>query len=346
MSTSTQEVIDLTGDSSSPQTGHPNLSSGSRPPPVSRSHRPPRLVRDVVPIDDQGDDAGNLPSAGSPELEFMFSRTLLPTTMPQSRSRGARQLHVRRPGVLSRDSGSSVEQIDDSHPTSWAEWRNRSPRHPPPPAAAGDNQNPPSRFRTEYLPRLPEGQARHYGYDVNNIIVGLMNGDPMFRNADPGMNLPGELNFVAQGFQMGTHAQPAPPPPPPTYDQPSPPRAGYTRAPKEGDVLVCPNCEDELGVGSDEIKRQVWVIKKCGHVGYPQDSSQIQRLLNHTLGLLRRMYQKPAKGRTIQIRARSSAETVCQVRGGKLWESCHQPFEESLSSVSLIAFSSGEFCDA
>lgn len=91
----------------------------------------------------------------------------------------------------------------------------------------------------------------------------------MFMNAEPNLELPGHLDFYTQGFHMGPMGhignlvrQPAPP----TYDPPSPPRPGFTRAPKEDDILVCPNCEGELGVGNSEIKKQVWVIKRCGHV--------------------------------------------------------------------------------
>jgi hypothetical protein len=41
---------------------------------------------------------------------------------------------------------------------------------------------------------------------------------------------------------------------------------GFTRNPTEEDVLVCPNCDAELSVGNDEVKRQVWLVKGCGHV--------------------------------------------------------------------------------
>lgn len=79
--------------------------------------------------------------------------------------------------------------------------------------------------------------------------------------------MPGDLDFITQGFHMGDapvsrQAQA----PPPTYDAPPSPHAGFTRSPKEDDVLVCPNCEDELGLGEDDVKRQVWAVKACGHV--------------------------------------------------------------------------------
>ncbi|KAL8940181.1 MAG: hypothetical protein Q9211_002398 [Gyalolechia sp. 1 TL-2023] len=91
--------------------------------------------------------------------------------------------------------------------------------------------------------------------------------DVLLRHEGRDIILPGELDFVTQGFRMGEDTGPRQTQPPlPTYDAPSPSRSGFTRSPKEEDTLVCPNCEDELGLGKDDIKRQVWVIKACGHV--------------------------------------------------------------------------------
>ena len=50
-----------------------------------------------------------------------------------------------------------------------------------------------------------------------------------------------------------------------TYKPPSPPPEGFTRNAQEDDVVVCPNCDEELGMG-DEIKQQIWAVKNCGHV--------------------------------------------------------------------------------
>jgi len=45
-----------------------------------------------------------------------------------------------------------------------------------------------------------------------------------------------------------------------------PPPEGFTRSPQEEDVLLCPACECELSTGEEEVKRQVWLLRKCGHV--------------------------------------------------------------------------------
>lgn len=50
------------------------------------------------------------------------------------------------------------------------------------------------------------------------------------------------------------------------YKSPPPAREGYTRSPKEDDILVCSSCSSELGVpGEGPYAQEVWA-SKCGHV--------------------------------------------------------------------------------
>ena len=76
------------------------------------------------------------------------------------------------------------------------------------------------------------------------------------------------MDFEMVGFEIGPRGgREAPAPSPPTYTAPPKAPEGFTRSPEEdGGALVCPNCEDELCVGGDETKRQVWIVKGCGHV--------------------------------------------------------------------------------
>lgn len=264
MSTPSQEIIDLTDDHSPAGRHGLNTESIFGPTPP-RDHRSSRVVPDVISID-ENDVPEYQTTLGSPELEYMFSRTLLPTAMPEPRQRLARQLNNRgstnMPDVIDANSRQTNNGHNLLSEASWAEWRSRG--HP--------NQ---AAQRAAHV-AAHERHRRHHAHDPivrahAEILGEVMNrGDSMFINEGPNMNLPGHLDFLAQGFQMGprNHINNGiRQPPPPTYDPPSPPRQGYTRTPKEDEVMVCPNCDEELGVGDNEIKKQVWVIKRCGHVG-------------------------------------------------------------------------------
>lgn len=79
-----------------------------------------------------------------------------------------------------------------------------------------------------------------------------------------GFNAP-NLDFEVVGFDLGQQRQRTVTP---TYEAPQAAPEGFTRSPAEDDVLVCPNCGDELCVGDTDLKRQVWILKGCGHVGF------------------------------------------------------------------------------
>jgi len=96
-------------------------------------------------------------------------------------------------------------------------------------------------------------------------VEGLMQRDairPVVRRhvtALPGMM----LDFGTAAFDLGYGI---PRPSTPKYEPPAPVEKGFTRNPEEDEVVVCPNCGDELAMGDSELKQQVWVVKQCGHV--------------------------------------------------------------------------------
>ncbi|KAK5122137.1 hypothetical protein LTR85_004383 [Meristemomyces frigidus] len=78
------------------------------------------------------------------------------------------------------------------------------------------------------------------------------------------MNMPGAMDFDGVAWDMGLTGgnRPATPKYSPPPDAPE----GFTRNPAEDEVVVCPNCGDELAMGGDdEVKQQVWAVKGCGH---------------------------------------------------------------------------------
>ena len=240
MSQSTQQqVIDLTEDGSSPVAAQivPHISTHSEGP--RGAQRPPRFDRDIISIDDQDDEAVDL-REDSPEIQFLTSRprsrSLSTTrhashqsTLRQRRHTPAARSPVRRPQVSLRITGTPV----DAHGHQNAGWFFR-------PFAARVNT---------HTPRIHEDDFGEW-------------------ESFPGGNfdLPAHLDYFQPGFNLEEPARRQPQTRIPTYDPPPPAQEGFTRTPSEDDILVCPNCDDELGLGDDEVKRQVWVVKACGHV--------------------------------------------------------------------------------
>lgn len=78
---------------------------------------------------------------------------------------------------------------------------------------------------------------------------------------------PPRLNYEAQGFELiGTTRSSSPPRATSPYKAPKASAPGYTRKIEEDDIVVCPHCGDELGMGDNDLKQQIWVVKQCGHV--------------------------------------------------------------------------------
>lgn len=109
-------------------------------------------------------------------------------------------------------------------------------------------------------------------------------------------------------------------PPPPVGE-------GFTRSPKEDDVIVCPACEEELVVGPEEPaagttpvatgkqaakakarsrkdreEHPFWVVRDCGHVSIPPflSSNLLESACANAIsGLLQQMLPEPQAGREV-----------------------------------------------
>lgn len=88
----------------------------------------------------------------------------------------------------------------------------------------------------------------------------FMHQAPQIHHAHVGIN----MDYLAVGFAMGEMEPPRPATP--KYEPPPAAEPGFTRSPNENDEVVCPNCGDELCMGDNDVKQQVWVVKACGHV--------------------------------------------------------------------------------
>ena len=250
---SERHVIDLTLE-------EPDQPSRPRPrPPVSFAPAPGHevILLDDDEDDQRGDSAFDMTESDNevfdtmPDVEVLYSRPR--SVIPQSFAEYARD--ARREN--------SVQTLNNSRP----EPQSPSPRRArisPPTAQSGQTSSGyfAGLFQAGgHLPRLLNqrraGLPLQLGFGLRRDTDNLQ---PL-----PAFNQP-DLNFETVGFDMGRHNVPAAPRPRPIYEAPSAPPEGFIRTPAEEDTVICPNCDCELGQGDDETKRQIWVIRSCGHV--------------------------------------------------------------------------------
>ena len=272
MSQPSPNVIDLTEEPDSPPLVHSRPSASSQPI-SNRASRPPRFPRDIINLEDEDETSGRRTNGGengSPEVEVISSRPLLPAERLAPRPQGVGGLaSFLRHNISSQVSGQSGSQESSRSllgPT-WERMRNFV-------TAATENRNVDPQEVREVIDReaiTREQQMlllRHVERRRANATVHQrqhdLNDDVAFLGTHPGFLPPIDLNWDRAAFQIGNGHRHQPPAP--TYDPPPPARKGFTRSPREEDTAVCPNCDDELGTGEDEMKRQVWVVKSCGHV--------------------------------------------------------------------------------
>ncbi|KAF2733620.1 hypothetical protein EJ04DRAFT_513121 [Polyplosphaeria fusca] len=210
-----------------------------------RSQRPPRFARDIIDVSNVIDLDGNerrpasrTPAAAppeSPEIQFVSSRlTGASSTNPIELADDELEIV-------------GVQQVPENQrrrlPGTIHEWMGAM--GPGFPHLRAQIQR-----ATHRAAHLPNPAHRNGG--------GSRQGHVHINFVTP------DMDFGMVGFDVGI-AGPPTPPAPPTYDAPSKAPAGFTRSPQENDVLICPNCEDELCTGDSDQKKQVWVVKQCGH---------------------------------------------------------------------------------
>ena len=272
--------------SGSSRTPRPWFPSHLTPPwDITQSILPlPRFTLPPLRLPSNTENLGVLVMPSSPVREVidLTSDSTSPVQIisPPS-SQAFRALHTNVRESQSHLSNQNVILLDDQHDEGRAESneeRSGSPDiqliysrpRPWPQHAHALNQQ----FPIEAWRDLPHQAPRPGRYEASPPFViprgryaqrELLHDDStMFTNADPQIDLPGNLDFMRQGFPMGDgpRAQSYPP----TYQAPPPSRPGYTRSPNETIFAICANCDEELGAGEDDLKKQVWAARKCGHV--------------------------------------------------------------------------------
>ncbi|OOF93098.1 hypothetical protein ASPCADRAFT_8047 [Aspergillus carbonarius ITEM 5010] len=275
------EVIDLTNEPDTPeqtvQQQPPLQAEGSR----RERPRPPRFPRDilteVVDLEEEPDNVNNLDPPDSPEVQFVGATVLRPRLPPLERQPPLHPYNrIPTPGI----------------------WRDvlhlPNPGHQP--VRLGQQFRPDFALRhfRDDLPRLSEMESFWIGNGRAGAIDLTINLD-----VDGPLGLDYQLTGVTPERAPGN-----------SYKPPSPPPEGFTRNIEENDVVICPNCDMELGVG-DEVKQQIWVVKQCGHVYCGECAS------NRSLS--------KAKKNTSKTKAFSK----CQVIG------CHKPVSSPKSMFQI-----------
>lgn len=252
-------VIDLTDDHQerAPSQSRRSSQRATLPPQLERSDY--TTLADVISIDSDDDDD---------EVEIVSSRAL-PSSRP---SAPPSRLRLPRPPRSPR------ERDHASHP-----WPHLPSMLPPVDSPGSIMDNPSLLFNglADLLPdnwRSLQGNMERFMLGRHSEMVPL----PVYRRTD------GAMRFRA--YPPQEHARPEPRkaehvPPPPVGD-------GFTRSPKEDDVIVCPACDEELVVGPEEPtaptstptatgkqatkakarsrkdreEHPFWVVRECGHV--------------------------------------------------------------------------------
>jgi hypothetical protein len=295
-----EDVIDLTADDSGYGASQDGNSGGRRnrneeanAQPSNQSGRtnngPRRLPRgmDIIIDLDNGDEEWRLASPvpaepGSPDIEFISSR---PLDQPH---------RAHQPGLgRSNSDGDEVEFVR-ANPLPEDEVRRRQTREMNRTIGAIDllgNMHGSFNHLRAQVDRFHAQMNR----TVANFRQGPVpppRGAPRARgHVHVGFAAPGMLDFDMVAFDLGIEPAPRAQPPPATYEAPSEAPEGFTRSPEEEGDLVCPNCEEELCVGDDDVKKQVWIVKTCGHVRSTRVHTY-RSVLTHISGLLWRMHSQ------------------------------------------------------
>ena len=251
-----------------------------------------------------------------PSLQHQSSRTVIDLTddadPPSSQPRRSSQRSGPPPHLDRSDSiqlGHEIITIDSDEEEDVVITGERNRPGPPAaqryhgriaaPAGAFARAPPPAPRQVSLPPRHPRHDAHfQWGIDMQGRLQDLLGGfgalaggHYFFGGADrddielvaaprmPGM----DLNYDRDAF---AHRQPRKEefvPPPPAQD-------GFTRSPKEDDVIVCPGCDEELQVDpadepgpekkpsarkkskADRAEHPFWVLRDCGHVSSPLHS--------------------------------------------------------------------------
>lgn len=300
-STSANHVIDLTSDDESaaaPEvapTPQPQTQPQIRPQPNMASVPLPRFGREIIDLSaDTSPIQNNHPqharTSSSPEVQFVSSRPRSRTEQrpaqpppfldpyPEQR-RPVQELVLDDPedDIIIAGERSGVNLLAPLGAHRRPGYRTLAQR-----IYEGSRVPGPVRAAYAAMMRMPD-------------LFGAVNNDGDNTRPNPilGIGGPAFMNYETVAFDYLRNGDDTVQLPVPKFDPPPPAPEGFTRDPTEEDTIVCPNCEEELAVGESEEKRQVWVVKACGHVSCILSGLDSCRAITDIAsGLLRYMHEQ------------------------------------------------------
>lgn len=256
-----REIIDLSADTSPPEPSHASLYNQQEQQQAQDQTYPPRNSRP---------HAAAAPDRSSPEVQFVSARQRSPRSRIQERQLTPFQ-DLEHPVLdLTEDADDEVQITAEIGRTGVNLWAPQQPLARP---AIGPRGMPLGRLADRLFGRSGHRAVFRRLWDTD--ILGVEGGEEddvdmfrmaarMVRTAGVGRG-PAGLDYTTAAFGLGMDDTP-PRAPTPKYSPPPDPGIDFTRTPQEDDVLVCPNCQSELGIGKTDEKKQVWIVKACGHV--------------------------------------------------------------------------------
>lgn len=268
------DVIDLTQDDSNspprlaPQTPSTRPNEASRPPRFGRN-----IMADVVDLEQEPTAVPSNDQQSSPEVQWLgsYSRAGPSTTSTTSNAEAGAAYHNHQRTLR----GSNLLNLLSAE----------NYRLPPVPMNRADVFREEMALRTRHL-------VGAFRQAMSPFWVGL----PPRDTSDFDLH---DLSLTYLRASEPGHPRRGPAPQvPPAYEAPAAPPEGFTTCANEDEVVVCPNCDRELGTGESPEQKQVWVARHCGHVrrlsSWPIQYMYCGRLLTATLssGLLWSLYQE------------------------------------------------------
>jgi hypothetical protein len=251
------DVIDLTADDSgygASQDGNSGRQQGNHeeqnrgPGTNNGAPRLPRGMDIIIDLDngeEEWREATPAAEPGSPDIEFISSRQLSPRPVPRQRFN------------LDED---EVEFLhENALPADEARRRRDRERE-------RDSVLDIFGARFTHLRVQVDRFNEQINRTANRLHEPIVPNRRGHAHIHVGTFVPPIMDFDAVAFDLGARVRVVDPPPP-TYEAPPKAQEGFTRSPEEEGELVCPNCGEELCVDGDDVKRQVWIVKGCGHVG-------------------------------------------------------------------------------